>query len=113
MPHLDVPSWAWAALNGYVVVLLLLDLLVFNKRAHEIKWREAARLSAFFVAAALLVNAVVWTVYGHAAGITFLTGYLVEVSLSVDNLFVIGYGLDYGQLARNLRAIYILDEEQA
>ena len=89
MPHLDVPSWAWAVFNGYVVVLLLLDLLVFNKRAHEIEWREAARLSAFFVAAALAVNAAIWTVYGHQAGLTFLTGYLVEVSLSVDNLFVI------------------------
>ncbi len=89
MPHLDVPTWVWAAFNGYVVVLLLLDLLVFNKRAHEIQWREAARLSAFFVAAALAVNAVVWGAYGHAAGVTFLTGYLVEMSLSVDNLFVI------------------------
>ncbi|WP_412062517.1 TerC family protein [Rubrivirga sp. IMCC45206] len=89
MSHLDVPSWAWAALNGYVVVLLLLDLLVFNKRAHEIKWREAARLSAFFVAAALLVNGAVWWAYGTTAGLTFLTGYLVELSLSVDNLFVI------------------------
>ena len=89
MPHLDVPSWAWAVFNGYVVILLLLDLLVFNKRAHEIEWREAARLSAFFVAAALAVNAVVWFVFGHRAGLTFLTGYLVEVSLSVDNLFVI------------------------
>ena len=89
MQHLDVPTWAWVVFNGYVVVLLLLDLLVFNKRAHEIAWREAARLSAFFVGAALAVNAAVWSVYGHAAGVTFLTGYLVEVSLSVDNLFVI------------------------
>ncbi|WP_412070491.1 TerC family protein [Rubrivirga sp. IMCC43871] len=95
MPHLDVPSWAWAALNGYVVVLLLLDLLVFNKRAHEIKWREAARLSAFFVTAALLVNGVVWWAYGTTAGLTFLTGYLVELSLSVDNLFVIAVLFGY------------------
>ncbi len=89
MPHLDVPPWAWIAFNAYVVVLLLLDLFVFNKQAHEIEWREAARLSAFFVAASLAVNAAIWSVYGHAAGVTFLTGYLVEMSLSVDNLFVI------------------------
>ena len=94
MPHLDVPSWAWAVFNGYVVVLLLLDLLVFNKRAHEIEWREAARLSVFFVSAALVVNAIVWWAgysagLGNGPGLTFLTGYLVEMSLSVDNLFVI------------------------
>jgi len=89
MPHIDVPAWAWVALNGYVIGLLLLDLLVFNKRVHEIEWREAARLSAFFVCAALAVNALIWFAYGHAAGITFFTGYLVEISLSVDNLFVI------------------------
>ncbi|GAB5534781.1 MAG: TerC family protein [Rubricoccaceae bacterium] len=89
MPHLDVPAWAWMALNSYVVGLLLLDLLVFNKKAHEIEWREAARLSAFFVGAALAVNALIWIAYGHTAGITFFTGYLVEISLSVDNLFVI------------------------
>ena len=89
MPHLDVPAWAWMALNSYVVGLLLLDLLVFNKKAHEIEWREAARLSAFFVGAALAVNALIWFAYGHTAGITFFTGYLVEISLSVDNLFVI------------------------
>ena len=68
MPHLDVPPWAWIAFNAYVVGLLLLDLYGFNKKAHEIHWREAAWLSAFFVGASLAVNAVVWVAYGHAAG---------------------------------------------
>ncbi|OZC02649.1 TerC family protein [Rubricoccus marinus] len=93
--HLDVPTWAWIALNGYVVALLLLDLLVFNKKAHKIEWREAARLSAFFVAAALAVNAVIWWQFGPTPGLTFLTGYLVELSLSVDNLFVIAVLFGY------------------
>ena len=83
------------ALNGYVVALLLLDLLVFNKKAHEIEWREAARLSAFFVGAALAVNALIWATFGHQAGLTYFTGYLVEVSLSVDNLFVIAVLFGY------------------
>ena len=100
MPHLDVPTWAWAAFNGYVVVLLLLDLLVFNKRAHEIEWREAAGLSAFFVVASLVVNAVVWWAghqqgLGHGPALTFFTAYLVEKSLSVDNLFVIAVLFGY------------------
>ena len=93
--HIDVPSWAWMALNVYVVVLLLLDLLVFNRKAHRIEWREAARMSAFFVAAALAVNALLWWSYGTETGVTFLTGYLVELSLSVDNLFVIAVLFGY------------------
>ncbi|HLA63677.1 MAG TPA: TerC family protein [Rhodothermales bacterium] len=88
-PHLDVPTWVWVAFNAYVIVLLLVDLLGFNRESHKIEWREAARLSALFVGAALLVNLFVWLKFGHAAGITFFTGYLVEISLSVDNLFVI------------------------
>ena len=95
MPHLDVPAWAWAALNGYVVVLLLLDLLVFNRKAHEIHWREAAALSAFFVAASLALNGVIWAVWGHDPALTFLTAYVVEKSLSVDNLFVIAVLFGY------------------
>lgn len=86
---LDVPAWAWLALNAYVVVLLLLDLLVFNRNAHKIEFGEAARLSVFFIATALVVNAGVWWLLGHDAGVAFLTGYIVEKSLSVDNLFVI------------------------
>lgn len=86
---LHVPGWAWLALNAYVVVLLLLDLFVFNRKAHKIEFAEALRLSVFFIAAALVVNAAVWMGMGHDAGLAFLTGYIVEKSLSVDNLFVI------------------------
>ncbi len=95
MQHLDVPSWAWIAFNGYVIALLLLDLLGFNKQAHEIRWKEAAWLSAFFVAASLAFNGVIWFVYGSGPGLTFLTAYLVEKSLSVDNLFVIAVLFGY------------------
>ncbi|MGB3543352.1 TerC family protein [Rubrivirga sp.] len=100
MPHLDVPPWAWVAFNAYVIALLLLDLLGFNKKAHVIHWREAAWLSAFFVAASLAVNAVIWWAgneqgLGNGPGLTFLTAYLVEKSLSVDNLFVIAVLFGY------------------
>jgi tellurite resistance protein TerC len=93
--YLDIPTSAWAALNGFVVVLLLLDLLVFNRRSHTIGLREAAKMTAFFVGAALAVAASVWAWHGTAAGLTFLTGYIVEVSLSVDNLFVIAVLFSY------------------
>ena len=102
-PFLDIPASVWIGLNAFVVALLLLDLLVFNRRSHAIGVREAARLAVFFVAAALAVNAFVWiyvsrtagAAAGHTAALTFLTGYLVEVSLSVDNLFVIAVLFGY------------------
>ena len=93
--QLDTPTWVWVALNAFVVALLLLDLLVFNRKSHTIGFREAARLSAFFVGAALSVNAFVWAYFGAGAAGLFLTGYLVEVSLSVDNLFVIAVLFSY------------------
>ena len=54
--HIDVPLWGWVAFNVYVVVLLLVDLLLFNRKAHKIEWREAAWLSAFFVVAFAFTN---------------------------------------------------------
>ena len=92
---LDIPGWAWLALNVYIVVLLLVDLLLFNKRAHKIEWKEAAWLSAFFVAASLAVNVAIWIGYGSEPALTFFTAYIVEKSLSVDNLFVIAVLFGY------------------
>ena len=56
MPHLDVPAWAWVAFDAYVIGLLL-DLLGFNREAHEIDSKESAWLSAFFAGASLALNA--------------------------------------------------------
>lgn len=93
--HLDVSGVVWSAFVAYVVTLLLVDLLWFNRKSHRIEWREAARISALFVLSALAVNVFVWFRYGATAGLTFFTGYLVEVSLSVDNLFVIAVLFGY------------------
>ncbi|MDT0631894.1 TerC family protein [Rubrivirga sp. S365] len=93
--HLDVPAWAWLALNAYIIGLLLVDLFGFNKEAHKIEWKEAAWLSAFFVAASLAVNAAIWIGFGHEPALTFFTAYIVEKSLSVDNLFVIAVLFGY------------------
>jgi tellurite resistance protein TerC len=78
----------WLAFTVFVVALLLLDLLVFNRQAHEIKLREALGWSAFWVALSLCFNGLVYRTMGHQAGLQWLTGYLVEKALSVDNLFV-------------------------
>ncbi len=78
----------WLAFNAFVIALLLLDLLVFNRKAHEIKLREALGWSAFWVALSLGFNYLVYQTMGRQAGLQWLTGYLVEKALSVDNLFV-------------------------
>ncbi len=78
----------WLAFNAFVVGLLLLDLLVFNRKAHEIKLREALCWSVFWVTLSLCFNLLVYRTMGHEAGLQWLTGYLVEKALSVDNLFV-------------------------
>ena len=94
-PHLEVSGAVWLGFNAFVVALLLVDLFGFNRRAHQIKIGEALRTSAFFIAAAMFVNVLVWVRYGGHAGLTFFTGYLVEISLSVDNLFVIAVLFGY------------------
>jgi tellurite resistance protein TerC len=78
----------WVYFMVGVAVMLVLDLFVFNRKDHVIHVKEALLLSAFWIAVALCFNAYVWYHEGHDLGLQFLTGYLVEKSLSVDNLFV-------------------------
>lgn len=83
----DTPIF-WLLFNLLVIGLLLLDLLVFNRRAHAVGMREALGWSAFWVALSLSFNFLVYRTMGHEAGLQWLTGYLIEKALSVDNLFV-------------------------
>jgi tellurite resistance protein TerC len=78
----------WILFNLFVIGLLLLDLLVLNRRAHAIQLKEALGWSAFWVTLSLCFNYFVYHTMGHEAGVQWLTGYLVEKALSVDNLFV-------------------------
>ncbi len=77
----------WAVTIGAVVVLLALDF-VLTRRPHEVSMKEAVGWSAFYVALPLAFGAFIWSRYGGERGLEYLTGYLVEKSLSVDNLFV-------------------------
>ncbi len=72
----------------FVTVLIVLDLWLFQRTQHEITLRQAGVMSAFWVALALAFNAYVFVTRGQTAGIEFFTGWLLEQSLSVDNLFV-------------------------
>lgn len=84
----EIPVSWWLAFNAFVVVMLALDLGVFHRKAHEVKIREALGWSAMWIALALAFNAWVFHALGHQKGVEFLTGYLIEKSLSVDNVFV-------------------------
>lgn len=78
----------WVGFTVMVAALLVLDLLVFNRKAHEVGFREALGWSVFWVALALAFNAGVYRYFGAERGLEFLTGYIIELALSVDNLFV-------------------------
>ncbi|SCF27101.1 integral membrane protein, TerC family [Micromonospora purpureochromogenes] len=77
----------WAVTIVGVLVLLVLDFLV-TRRPHEVSMREALGWSAFYIALPLAFGAWIWSRFGSQQGVEYLTGYLVEKSLSVDNLFV-------------------------
>lgn len=78
----------WAVFGGIVVVLLFLDLFVFHRRAHRVGTKEAAIWTAVWIGVSLLFNAWIWLMDGSGPALEFLAGYLIEKSLSVDNLFV-------------------------
>ncbi|QIX60591.1 TerC family protein [Hymenobacter sp. BT18] len=78
----------WAAFTAFVLAMLLLDLLVFNRKAHVVQMREALGWSAFWIVLSLCFNYLVLRTMGRQPALEFLTGYLIEKSLSVDNLFV-------------------------
>lgn len=78
----------WIGFNLFVVLMLALDLGVFHRNPHEIKFKEAATWSIIWIGLAFLFNAGVFYFFGKVKAIEFLTGYIVEKSLSVDNIFV-------------------------
>lgn len=85
---LDVEPWHWIVLLAIIMVMLLVDLLVVHKEAHEVKTREAAIESAVWIGCGLAFSLVVWWWFGGAATGEYVSGYLIEKSLSVDNVFV-------------------------
>lgn len=90
LSHVSVaPTWLWVSFTIGILILLAIDLSLFGKAGQKVSSRKALVESAIWVAVALLFNAWFALNYGSELGLEFLTGYLVEKSLSVDNLFVI------------------------
>ncbi len=88
--------WLWVGFTAFILLMLAVDLGLFNRKAHVTTYRQAVGWSAVWITLALLFSGVVYwrysTASGHDAGIeaviTYLTGYIIELSLSVDNLFI-------------------------
>jgi tellurite resistance protein TerC len=78
----------WVAFNAAVLLFLLLDLALFHRRAHAVSWREGALESAAWIAISLTFGAWIYVSHGRTAGLEFFSGYIVEKSLSADNIFV-------------------------
>jgi tellurite resistance protein TerC len=85
---LTVPIWAWAAFAAFVVAMLALDLFVLHRRAHEVSLKEAGIWSAVWVAIGLGFAGLLWAWQGGGIAQIYLAGYLIEKSLSLDNVFV-------------------------
>ncbi len=83
-----VPWWVWLALLGFITVLLVADLLLVHRRAHEISFKEAAIESAVWISIGLSFALVILAWQGGPAAGEYLAGYLIEKSLSIDNVFV-------------------------
>ena len=85
---MSVPAWAWAAFAAFVVAMLALDLFVLHRRAQEVSLTEAARWTALWLAIGLGFGGLLWAWAGASTAQAYLAGYLIEKSLSLDNVFV-------------------------
>ncbi|MEX2279972.1 MAG: TerC family protein [Acidimicrobiia bacterium] len=91
----DVPGWVWLALVTGIAVLLFADLLIVHRKPHAISMREATIESAVWITIGLLFTVVMLVWQGSGAGGEYLAGYLIEKSLSIDNVFVWAVILNY------------------
>ena len=86
--ELTVHHWQWLTLLGIIVALLLVDLLVVHREAHEVNTKEAAIESAAWISIGVGFSLIVLWWFGGAATGEYISGYLIEKSLSIDNVFV-------------------------
>ena len=92
---MEIGFYAWLGFVVFLVIMLALDLGIFNKSSHEIHYKEALLFSGIWISLAILFNVGVFHFLGKEKGLEFLTGYLLEYSLSVDNIFVFILLLSY------------------
>ncbi|CAA7622103.1 TerC family protein [Magnetospirillum sp. SS-4] len=99
-PFLGRPAWVWLMFLGLVAILLVLDLGVLHRRKREIGVRESLILSFGYMTVGVAFGAWVWSSMGREAGINYLTGFAIEKSLALDNIFVISLIFTYFAIPR-------------
>ena len=100
---MSIPLWAWFALAAAIVALLLVDLLLIHRDAHAIAVREAAYLTALWASLAVGFGALLWWWQGGETAAQYLAGYVVEWSLSLDNVFVFALIFSFFAVPEELR----------
>ena len=100
---LGKPAWMWLAFISIVIALLVLDLGVLHRDQHEIGVRESLLLSGMYIAIALVFGGWVWWELGSQSGMEYLTGFAIEKSLAMDNVFVIAMIFAYFAIPRALQ----------
>jgi tellurite resistance protein TerC len=99
-PFLGHAAWLWLSFVAIVVILLSLDLGVLHKEDREIEVKESLWLSAGYIGIAVIFGSWVWWYLGAQSGMEYFTGYLIEKSLSMDNVFVIALIFSYFAIPR-------------
>ncbi len=97
---LGKPAWIWLVFIGIVVALLAFDLGVLHKDDHEIGVKESLLLSSGYISVAVMFGAWVWWYLGAQSGMEYYTGFMIEKSLSMDNVFVIALIFTYFAIPR-------------
>lgn len=95
---MEVNSTFWIGFNLFVLLMLALDLGVFNRKAHVVSVKEALTWSGIWICLSLIFNALIYYWFGESKAIEFFTGYVIEKSLSIDNIFVFVLVFKYFQI---------------
>ena len=95
---MEVTATFWIGFNVFVLLMLALDLGVFNRKAHVVSVKEALSWTGVWISLALVFNALIYYWFGEHKAIEFLTGYLIEKSLSIDNIFIFVLVFGYFQI---------------
>ena len=98
---MSIQADMWIAFAAVLIVMFIIDLGIFNRKAHEIKFGEALTWAIVWILLALLFNVGIYIFMGPVKALEFLTGYVIEKSLSVDNLFVFIMIFSYFHVAKH------------
>lgn len=99
---LEHSFWFWVFFNLFVILLIFIDLKIFHSKEHEISIKEALIATSFWIGLALVFNLGIYLAWGLTPALNFFTGYLIEYSLSIDNIFVFHLIISYFHVPSHL-----------